>query len=319
MVKIPDPTRKAREARRESKSVDFKAQVDPESRRDTCEVVKDIVAIANSGGGIILFGVNDNGTSASVDLAALESLDPSFWVDKVAAYTDVQIVDLHQDSVLRSDGLAVVLIIPPSPLPIIFTRPGTYSVGPKEQRTAFGRGTVYFRHGAKSEPGTNDDIRQIMDRALERVRSLWSKGIRKVVEAPEDAVVHVIRTGSEGNQQHAQPGRVVADPNAPGFHPQNADDQWPYRQKDVIRLVRERVPGIKLTSHDVLSIRKVDRLEETRPDFVYRPFKKSAAQFSDAFVEWLASKLENEPMLCDVYRDRYKEMARASSPDREQS
>ncbi len=306
MRRHADPLRKAEAARRESRSVEFKAQIDPRSTRDACEVIKDIAAIANSGGGVVLFGVNDNGTPASADLSLIESLDQAFWIDKVAAYTDVQIVDLFQEKVTRAGGLAVALIVPPSPLPIIFTRPGTYSVGPKEQRTAFGKGTVYFRHGAKSEPGTNDDIRQIMDRALERVRALWSKGIRKVVEAPEDAVVHVVRAGDLSGQTVPHPGKVVADPNAPGVHPQNADDHWPHRQKDVLRLVRERVPGAKLTSHDVLAIRRVDRLEDNRPDLVYRPFKKSPAQFSDAFVDWLTAKLQQQPTFCEAYRDRYR-------------
>jgi hypothetical protein len=275
-----------------------------------CEVIKDIVAIANSGGGLLLFGVNDNGASAGADLAVLRSLDPSFWIDKVAAYTDIQIVDLAQEDVKRVDGTAHVLVVPASLLPIIFTRPGTYSTGPKEQRTAFGRGTVYFRHGAKSEPGTNDDIHQIMDRALERVRVLWSRGIRKVVESPQDAIVHVVRARSDQAQYTpGQTGRVVADPSAPGVHPQNADEQWPHRQKDVLRIVKERVPGARVSPHDVVCIRKVDGLEETRPDFVYRPFRKSAAQFSDLFVDWLVKRLRQEPTCCDGYRERYKALS----------
>ncbi len=38
----------------ESQRLDFKRQVDPASPADWCELIKDIVAIANSGGGTIV-------------------------------------------------------------------------------------------------------------------------------------------------------------------------------------------------------------------------------------------------------------------------
>jgi predicted HTH transcriptional regulator len=47
---------KAVEARRESKYVDFKASADLAVHGDCCELVKDIVAMANAGGGVILLG-----------------------------------------------------------------------------------------------------------------------------------------------------------------------------------------------------------------------------------------------------------------------
>ena len=41
----------------ESRSVDFKESFDPNSGRDWVELVKDIAAMANSGGGHVVFGV----------------------------------------------------------------------------------------------------------------------------------------------------------------------------------------------------------------------------------------------------------------------
>jgi len=48
-------------AKRESKAVDFKRSFDPASVAEWCELIKDIVAMANSGGGTILIGVNNDG------------------------------------------------------------------------------------------------------------------------------------------------------------------------------------------------------------------------------------------------------------------
>ena len=54
---------------------------------------------------------------------------------------------------------AVAIIVDPFSQIIIFENPGTYQIENNKQKTAFGRGTVYFRHGAKSKTGNNDDIR----------------------------------------------------------------------------------------------------------------------------------------------------------------
>jgi len=84
------------EACRESRLVDFKASIDIESTGDWCELIKDIVAMANSGGGAIIFGVDDHGKLSDADLTAL-SLDSAKVVDKIAPYTGVQFADFECD------------------------------------------------------------------------------------------------------------------------------------------------------------------------------------------------------------------------------
>lgn len=46
----------------ESQKVDFKASFDPQSKQDWCELIKDIIAMTNSGGGCLIIGVNDDGS-----------------------------------------------------------------------------------------------------------------------------------------------------------------------------------------------------------------------------------------------------------------
>ena len=48
---------KALNAKRESKYIEFKSEFNPDSPQDWCEIIKDIVALANTGGGVIIFGV----------------------------------------------------------------------------------------------------------------------------------------------------------------------------------------------------------------------------------------------------------------------
>jgi len=53
-----DLIQKALTAKRESKHVEFKQGFDPGSAREWCELIKDLAAIGNSGGGIIVFGLD---------------------------------------------------------------------------------------------------------------------------------------------------------------------------------------------------------------------------------------------------------------------
>lgn len=46
----------------ESTTVDFKTSFDPQSKGDWCELIKDIIAMTNSGGGSLIVGVADDGS-----------------------------------------------------------------------------------------------------------------------------------------------------------------------------------------------------------------------------------------------------------------
>lgn len=79
-----DITHKAIKAKKESKYIEFKECFDPESAREWCELIKDIVAIGNSGGGVILFGVDDSGRPNAIDRSALVNLDPADIANKIS-------------------------------------------------------------------------------------------------------------------------------------------------------------------------------------------------------------------------------------------
>jgi len=172
------------------------------------------------------------------------------------------------------------------PVPIVFTSPGTYDIGGGKQKTAFSRGTVYFRHGPKSEPGTSEDLRAALNRELDRVRSSWLDGITKVVTAPVGATISVLPgevklSGAEG----ATSMRLVNDETAPAFKAYRTDLLYPYRQKEVVARVNELLAGPKITAHDVYCVRKAHGVD-AQPNFFYKP-QFSSPQYSDAFAEWM--------------------------------
>ena len=138
----------------ETDNVDFKSTFDPSAQRDWLELIKDIAAFANSGGGHILVGLLDDGAPSGVDLGELLAVDPADFGNRFHKYTGqhfsgVEFIECEKLSrricAIRVSGVNV---------PIVFTRVGETELPDGKKKTTFALGTVYFRHGAKSEPGT---------------------------------------------------------------------------------------------------------------------------------------------------------------------
>lgn len=242
--------------------------------------------MANSGGGVIVFGVKDDGTPATGDLGWAQTLDPATVVDKVKKYTDQHFADFSLYSGNRRGTAVLIFAVSAVPIPIVFTAPGTYDVGLGKQKTAFSRGTVYFRHGAKSDPGTSADLRAALERELDRVRSSWLDGNTKVVTAPIGATISVLPgevrlSGAEG----ATGVRLVNDESAPAFKAMRTDLLYPYRQKELVAKVNVLLEGPRITAHDVHCVRKAHAVDN-QPNFFYKP-QFSSPQYSDAYVQWL--------------------------------
>src|SRR4051812_22581120 len=170
---------------RESEKLDFKVKFEIECAQDCCEIVKDIVAMANSGGGLILLGVDDTG-AVTTPTASFPQFDPAKLSDKIFKYTS-ETVNFELSETEHKHERVLTIRVHAAPVPIAFTSPGTYTVDGAKQKTAFGQGTVYFRHGAKSETANSTDIRNAFERRLESVRKNWMDNVRRVAEAPADA------------------------------------------------------------------------------------------------------------------------------------
>lgn len=234
MEKVSDIDRdKAVSAKRESKHLEFKEKFDPNVARDWCSIVKDIVALANSGGGTIVFGVKDDGSSSGEDVSAVLRIDPAQITDKIAKYTAEQFGEFAMQEADREGCKIAILQVGCSPIPMVFTQPGTYDAGGGKQETIFSRGSVYFRHGAKSEPANSADLRTSIEREIARIKKLWLGNIRKVVNAPIGHKVKFLPPEViESNLPDTLSIRIVDDLNAPEYR--QAWDESAYKSPQEI-------------------------------------------------------------------------------------
>jgi len=285
--------KKAKKAKRESKYIDFKEKFDIDSSQDWCEVIKDIVAIANSGGGGIIFGVNNDGNLSGYDVSSVLSLDPAKITDKIAKYTNQQFSDFEIEEFEKDSQRVAILIIYGVSMPMIFTKPGTYSIDSSRQKTAFRKGTIYFRHGAKSEPGDSNDLSNVIERRLEEIRKSWLGNIRKVVSAPIGHVVHVLPPEVRISiSSGAPPIGITNNEEAPAYRLETPDITHPYRQKEVIELVNGKLKGTKMINqYDVLCVKRIYRIDESRPVFYYKP-KYGSPPYSNEVAKGLVQSYE---------------------------
>jgi len=202
--------------RRESRPLDFKGSFNPNENGDWCEIIKDLVAMANTDGGYLIVGARDNGSSSGTDLQLVASIDQATVVDKIGKYTDVQPEEVNLRHFAYKDMERVIFQVGKTDAPIVFVRPGTYAVTSKKQKTAFWKGTVYFRHGSKSEPARQADIQRTFDAMLAKRRREMLAGVRKVIHAPSDHQVLVMPKSMRlTTDVNAQGVRLTDDPNAP--------------------------------------------------------------------------------------------------------
>jgi hypothetical protein len=279
----------------ESSSIDFKSAFDHSQRGDWCELIKDIVAMANSGGGCIVLGVADDGTRSSWDPAVIAQLDPAQVSDQVRKYVEGLDDMVAVTSVSRGGATLPAIAVSASPVPRVFTNPGNYDKGGGKQTQAFPKGGLYFRHGAKSEPAEQADLSAAIERAIDCVRSKWLGNIRQVMEAPPGAQVQVITSEVRASVDPAVTAiRVVDDPSAPAYRVVRPDDTHPYRQKELVAEVNKRGNGAKINGFDVQCVRRMLDGDNAHPEFFHEP-KFGSKQYSAAFVEYIVNGCAADP------------------------
>ncbi len=286
---------RAKKAKRESKYIDFKRSFSPQSQADWCEILKDIVAMSNSGGGCIVFGINNDLTPYDdCDVPTIRAIDPAVLVDKINKYTGVVFDGVTIETVMRGNQEFVTFLVEQSEFPIIFSKVGTYSLGDGKQKNAFSQGTLYVRHGAKSEPAVTDDVRCIFERKLEETRKAWAEGVRQVTEAPIGSQIDVVYSEYEdANSSVPTTIRLVNDPSAPAFRQVSIDDTHPFRQTELIKRVNALLKSIKINSYDIQSIRHAYNIDDIQ-EFKAQP-RYGSAQYSDDFAHWIVDQYKNNP------------------------
>jgi len=234
-----DACRQLLAVHRETRLLDFKETFDPNNNGDWCELIKDLVAMANTDGGYVIIGAANDGSSSGCDLTGAARLDQAVVVDKIGKYTDTQPSEVSVRYFSDGHNERVVFHVGPADLPIVFCRPGTYALSSEKQKTAFSAGTIYFRHGSKSEPARQADIQRAFDALFSRRRREILAGVRKVVKARADEQVVVLPKSVRLTEDAAAPGvRLTDDPSAPAVRGLMGSGKYGSEEEELAAVVR---------------------------------------------------------------------------------
>jgi hypothetical protein len=174
-VAIPQPAETSADAH---SVLRLERSFDPSSQRDWCELIRDIVAIANTGGGGVLLRLP----------AETGAITRSDVLRRLGEFSDATFDDIDLQPADVGNAAGLVISIGRSLFPIVFTKRGSYR-DPNDSKCeieVFAAGSIYVWHADKSEPGGTGDLRDFFERLLRRVRLRWLRGIRRVLTTPFD-------------------------------------------------------------------------------------------------------------------------------------
>jgi hypothetical protein len=280
-------------AQRASRRIAFKQEFSGEAPGAWCDLIRDIVAIANSGGGVIVVGLDKVGNPTGWDPAAFLAVDPADVVSSIEKYVGEQFDEFEISAAQKAGvNVAAIVVAPRTGSPLVFEKPGTYVDDHGNHETAFARGTVYFRHGAKSEPALARDLASFANTELGRLRRELLKNVRKLSNAPRGSEIVVV-SPKGGPATTVDRFRVVDDPSAPAVARTDFDVTHPFRQKELVATINDRAGTRIAGPYEIQCVRRVYDIG-SRPEFFHRP-KFGSPQYSDAFVSWLITEYQRDP------------------------
>ena len=288
-------------AKRQSKHVAFRASFDPSSDEQWCELVRDLVAMANTDGGALVLGLDAAGGPVGVDPAVVHALDRSSVIERVRLYTGYDFPELDVRRSEKDSRPLLAFVVARAAAPIPFSRPCAATSG--NRTSPISAGSVWVRRGRRSVPATRADLEAAIERRLDQERRTWRNRVAEVIKVPASVRVSSVTAKGIGDvQQVTDPGapgiRIVDQPDAPAYRLENPDAVYPYRQKELIARLRELLPeGTPISGHTLLTINWAHGTRE-RPEWTYHP-KFGSVQYNEAFAQWIVEQVERDPQFLE--------------------
>lgn len=186
----------------EGRDSDFKLNFNAGDARAKTNLVKDIVAMANSGGGELILG-RDETSSPGLSQESINALDSARVLDYVEKYIEKGLIDIRHDvHPIESNGALLTITVEAADYPVVMRKDGTWA-GMGSSKPLFNRGDIWVRHGSKTERLSQADMRRFIDRTFNR-------GLDQVLSAAQ-----VVRKAGPGGslEFRTESGEVIRNPN----------------------------------------------------------------------------------------------------------
>ncbi len=178
----------------EHPNVERRATLDLDNPRNRLQMVRDVTALANSGGGRMIIGVSADGTDRGIPADLAETFDADRLADLVAEHVapDRVAMRVHRRSV--AEGAVVVEIEVPvaDTPPLVLSKAGVHQPEEGTAVEVFPADAVVVRRGSRVVQARREDFRRWTDEAVAAARAQIQEQLLLVANAPTGARIRLI-------------------------------------------------------------------------------------------------------------------------------
>lgn len=174
------------------------------STHDKARLAREVVALANAGGGALVYGVDDGRRVVGIDPHTVRQLDAAKVGDYLGKYIGDQQIDVAVLVHDQDQPCVIELQVSAHPKPpVVMIQDGTHVSG-RQQGTLFRRGDVLTRSLTRARPAGPADIQRWLDLAEKRGEERILEMMRLYAERPPGYEMHLdLPDTSEGRFRQA--------------------------------------------------------------------------------------------------------------------
>ena len=190
----------------EGRQQDYKLMFDPDNPEAKVDLVKNLVAMANAGGGQIVFG-RDEISIFGLDKATCQALDSARLIDIVTRYIKPAQIEISHEIHQISGSYILTIYVGAAKYPIVMSRKGDWKgMNSRKERPLFLQGDIWIRHGSKTERITFEDMRAWFEQIRREERERILSRITHLVNLPDNAEIQIV---SDRQQPIDSPQRLL--------------------------------------------------------------------------------------------------------------
>ena len=241
---LKDLLRVAAAPNHETALCDLKAEFDPQ--RSWPDLAKDIVAMSNSGGGILIFGISDDGRRIGLHRSLVKEFDAARINSRIEARAPGARLQTAYAEFSYYRLMYGFLVVRSNDQLIVFEKDWSRPTGSANQEAVVRPGVLYVRGVAETRPAKQMDLSLIVQRLIQTGSQKLLARIEQTAAVPlsADLIVADPESPERGlklvDAGHGQPVRIVdhGEDAVPIYEMISADLPFSSVQHDFLSAVR---------------------------------------------------------------------------------